>query len=111
MTQKANANQQSNVNFFRGKRHVAGRAAVAVPRAAPRLRHPGHFLADAILVPGNGDVNLNLETVSSRLSREVPREGNPQAVRFPLAGAAFISEQADLGERGFVAAFDDEDEE
>ena len=70
MTQKANANQQPTVKFFRGKRHVAGRAAVAVPQLRRVSRHAWHFLADAILIPGGGDVNLNLEVVSSHAYAE-----------------------------------------
>lgn len=109
MTQKANANQQPTVKFFRGKRHVAGRAAVAVPQLRRVSRHAWHFLADAILIPGSGDVNFNLDIVPSALA-EGTSGGNPAVVTF-WAGAAILSEQTNLGEARFVAAFDDEDEE
>ena len=109
MTQKAKANQQPTVKFFRGERHVAGRAAVTVPQLRRVSRHAGHFLADAILIPGSGDVNLNLEIVPGALVGGTSG-GNPAVVTL-WPGAAVLSEQADLGKARLVAALDDEDEE
>ncbi len=109
MTQKANANQQPSVKSFRDERHVAGRAAVAVPELRRVSRHAGHFLADAILIPGSGDVNSNLDTFPSALVGGTS-VGNPTMVTL-WAGTAVPSEQADAGKTRFVAAFDDEEEE
>jgi hypothetical protein len=108
MTQKAKPNQQPTVNFFRGERHVAGRAAVAVPQLRRVSRHAGHFLADAMLVPGSGDVNLNLDTFPSALVGGTSG-GIPTMVT--LWAGTVLSEQADLGKTRFVVALDDEDEE
>jgi hypothetical protein len=109
MTQKANPNQQPTVKFFRDERHVAGRTAVAVPQLRRVSRHAGHFLADAILIPGSGDVNLNLEIGPSALVGGISR-GNAAVVTL-WAGTAVLSEQADRDKTRFVAALDDEDEE
>lgn len=109
MTQKANANQHPTVKFFRGERHVAGRAAVAVPQLRRVSRHAWHFLADAILIPGSGDVNLNLEIVPGALVGGTSG-GNPAVVTLWL-GTAVLSEQAGLGKTRFAVALDDEDEE
>jgi hypothetical protein len=109
MTQKANANQQSTVRFFRGDRRVAGRATMAVPQLRRVSSHAGHSLADAIFIPGSSDVNLNLEVFPSALVRGT-LEGNSSVVA-DRAGTAVLSEQAGPGKTGFVAAFDDEDEE
>jgi hypothetical protein len=108
MTQKANANQQPTIKFFRSVRHVAGRVTIAVPQLRRVSRHAEHFL-DAILVPGSGDVNVNLDTVPSALAGGT-LGGNPTTVTL-WPGTVVLSEQADLGKTRFVAALDEEDEE
>lgn len=112
MTLKAHANQQSTVLFFHRKREGAGLGPIAVPRLRRDFRHSGRLLADAILVPGGGDVNLNLKAVSSDAYGEA-REGcsiRPAANSF-VAGGAFISEDGRWGEvRPTAAALDDDDE-
>jgi hypothetical protein len=111
MTLKAQANQQPNVTFFHRKREGASLGPIAVPRLRRDFRHSGRFLADAILVPNDGDVNMNLKAVSSDTSGEA-REGcssRPAANSF-VAGGAFISEDGFWGEVRPIAALDDDDE-
>jgi hypothetical protein len=88
MTLKANANRQSTVNFFHGDRHVAGRAAIAVPELRRVSRHAGQFLAEAI-----SDANANIAAVTF------------------VAGATEFSERRNDTEVRVAAALDDEDED
>lgn len=109
MTLKANANPQSTANSSHSERNIAGRSKPAVPklRRAPRL--PGHFPAEAMVIPYIGDVNLNLMTLCGDLSKGTPSDSsNPTTLSLAGAGSA---ESEGLGAAGFAAAYDDEDDE
>jgi hypothetical protein len=111
MNLKAHANQQPTAIFFRGKRRRTGRELLAVPRLRRVFRGPMYFLANAILSPDNGDVNLNLQGVSFDNSSETEVSSIGSTAKFPPLGGRFAPEPASWGELRTTAALDDDDED
>jgi hypothetical protein len=106
MTLKAHANHLSTVNFLRGEQYFSG-------RVVPKLRRVTHLrgctLAEAILNPSGGDVNLNLETALHNLPANTPNE--TVNANGPTAEAWYFSEPATLDGSSFAAAYDEEEDE
>ena len=109
MTLRTKANRQSNVTFPCTEQLVAGRAKMLIPRLRRTAHSPSDFLADAILVPVSGDVNMNLGAFADDFCG-VASDVNPTVATF-VGGAAILTEPTALGAPRIVAALDDEDED
>ncbi len=109
MTPKMNAIRQFNFTVSRSERPVAGRSAIVVSQPRRISHAPRAFLAEAILVPARGDVNLNLEMSADDFGG-VTSDVNVTAATF-VRGTAMLTEPTDLSATGTVAALDDEDED
>jgi hypothetical protein len=108
MTLRTKSNRQTNVTFPCTEQLVAGHAKVLTPRLRRNAHSPGDFLADVILVPVSGDVNMNLGT-SAAVSFGVASNVNATAATF--AGGATILTEPALGVAKMATALDDEDED
>jgi len=109
MTLKTNRNRQSNVTLARGERAIAGPLAKAVSGLRRVSHHPGAFLAEVILAPGNGDVNLSLETCADDFAGVTPNANATALVL--MSGGALVEEPGSGGEARIAAGFDEEDED
>jgi hypothetical protein len=86
MTLRTKSNRQSNVTFPCTGQLAAGRAKMLIPRLRRSAHSPGDFVADAILVPASGDVNMNLGTIAADFDG-VASVVNATAATFAEGGA------------------------
>jgi hypothetical protein len=80
-----------------------------IPRLRRSAHSPGDFVADAILVPASGDVNMNLGTIAADFDG-VASVVNATAATF-AEGGAIPTQPTALGVARMATALDDEDED
>jgi hypothetical protein len=109
MTLKTNANRQTSNNFSCSEQPFTVRTRILVPRLRRPAHSPEDLLADAILLPAGGDVNLNLGTWANDFAGVTPGVNATGAIL--ASGVAILAEASCLNEVRIAAAVDEDDED